>query len=227
MADTGDTKPRKNSRTPFADLSPKVRLPTAIGDFEVIGFKDPEGHEHLAYLKEPYDETPLVRVHSECLTGDTGHSLLCDCGDQLHSALKTIEEKGGIVIYLGGHEGRGIGLVEKLKAYDLQAQGFDTAEANIRLGHQEDLRNYRPAADILAFLGITTVRLLTNNPDKIAQLEEHGIKIAERVPIEIPPTEHNRQYLRTKRDKMGHQLELPNTPNGQPTNKQTGSGQTI
>ena len=148
----------------------------------------------------------MVRVHSECLTGDVFGSLRCDCGDQLHSAMRQVDAEGrGIVLYMR-QEGRGIGLINKLKAYELQQQGMDTVEANLALGFEPDAREYYIGAQILRDLGVRTMRLLTNNPDKVYQLEEFGLRITERVPIQVDANDFDRRYLRTKRDKMGHLL---------------------
>jgi 3,4-dihydroxy 2-butanone 4-phosphate synthase/GTP cyclohydrolase II len=153
----------------------------------------------------PGDEA-LVRVHSECITGEAFGSLKCECGPQLDAALDLIHERGGIVVYLRGHEGRGIGLANKLRAYQLQEQGSDTLDANLQLGLPADDRDYTAAAEILAELGVERVRLLTNNPDKARQLEAHGIVVSERVPLLVGVTEQNIGYLATKRDRMGHDL---------------------
>jgi len=158
------------------------------------------------------DEPVLVRVHSKCLTGDVFGSERCDCGPQLHAALRQIERAGkGVLLYLD-QEGRGIGLVNKLKAYNLQDQGLDTAEANVRLGFKPDLRDYGLGAQMLRDLGVRKMRLLTNNPKKIIGLEGYGLEVVERVAIEMPPTRRNRAYLTTKRDKMGHLLTLAPAP---------------
>jgi len=192
-------------------------LPTGYGGFRAVAYEnDVDGHQHVALVKGKWrdDEPVLVRVHSKCLTGDVFGSERCDCGPQLHAALRQIEEAGkGVLVYLD-QEGRGIGLVNKLKAYNLQDQGLDTAEANLKLGFKPDLRDYGIGAQILRDLGVGKMRLLTNNPKKIVGLEGYGLEVVERVPIEMPATRRNRAYLVTKRDKLGHLLTLasPRSP---------------
>jgi 3,4-dihydroxy 2-butanone 4-phosphate synthase/GTP cyclohydrolase II len=187
----------------------ETSLPTSFGDFQAIGFRSlvDEKH-HIAMVKGIVDgeEDVLVRVHSECLTGDVFHSQRCDCGQQLEEALRLIDEEGrGVLLYLA-QEGRGIGLLNKLKAYKLQEQGLDTVDANLELGLPADLRDYGIGAQILVDLGLSSIRLLTNNPKKIVGLEGYGLQVTDQLPIAHAPNEHNRDYLRTKRDRMGHML---------------------
>jgi 3,4-dihydroxy 2-butanone 4-phosphate synthase/GTP cyclohydrolase II len=184
-------------------------LPTKFGDFKIYGYVNKvNGHEHVALVKDDEsDKIPLVRVHSECLTGDVFHSLKCDCNSQLHGALKMIEEYGkGALVYMHDHEGRGIGLVNKIKAYALQEKGQDTIEANISLGFQEDLRNYGVGAQIIADIGFTEFNLITNNPKKIVGLNGYGLKIHDIVHLKSEITEYNKRYLDTKKEKMHHTL---------------------
>jgi 3,4-dihydroxy 2-butanone 4-phosphate synthase/GTP cyclohydrolase II len=186
-----------------------VRLPTAYGDFTAVAFRETlTGKHHVALVKGDVDgrENVLVRVHSECLTGDVFHSLRCDCGEQLALALERIaDEPCGVLLYMA-QEGRGIGLLNKLKAYELQEAGLDTVEANLELGFAADLREYGIGSQILAELGLSTIRILTNNPKKMTGIEGFGLSVVEQVPIEVSPNAENRRYLETKRSKLGHQL---------------------
>jgi 3,4-dihydroxy 2-butanone 4-phosphate synthase/GTP cyclohydrolase II len=192
--------------------SATAMVPTKYGGtFKIIVYEnDVDNVLHVALVKgeiNPEDEI-LVRVHSECLTGDVFGSLRCDCGDQLHRAMEMINEAGkGVIVYMH-QEGRGIGLINKIKAYNLQDQGMDTVEANISLGFKEDLRDYGIGAQILADLGVKKMRLMTNNPKKIIGLSGYGLTVTERAPIEIKPNNNNLKYLQTKKDKMGHILTM-------------------
>jgi GTP cyclohydrolase II len=187
-----------------------ARLPTKYGEFIVHVYQAPDSSdEHVAIVKgEVACDEVLLRMHSECFTGDVLGSLRCDCGEQFALALQRIEAEGGIVIYLRGHEGRGIGLGQKLRAYQLQDKGMDTVEANLALGLPIDGRRFDAAADILRDLGVQSVRLMSNNPFKLAALHELGIEVVAREGHEVEPTEESGHYLRTKREKLGHQLEL-------------------
>jgi GTP cyclohydrolase II len=212
VADILDARPegacaRLAFRTAFAEL------PTEHGDFQVMAFgcNQPElarGGDHVVIMKGDVrgKDRVLLRIHSECLTGDVFGSKRCDCGEQLESAMATIAGEGeGLVLYLR-QEGRGIGIANKVRAYQLQDQGADTIEANELLGFPADLRTYQCAACILGFLNVKSVRLLTNNPLKIEELTKHGVSVPERVPIEIPSNPENERYLKTKREQMGHML---------------------
>lgn len=186
-------------------------MPTKYGEFKIIGYQNKLNNEHhVALVKGNIagDEPVLVRVHSECLTGDTFGSMRCDCGEQLQAALKKINEEGkGALIYLR-QEGRGIGLINKLKAYVLQDKGMDTVQANLALGFPEDLRDYTVGAQILVDLGVKNIKLMTNNPKKLSGLSSYGLKIVERIPLEVSYNEKNKYYLKTKKKKMGHILEF-------------------
>jgi 3,4-dihydroxy 2-butanone 4-phosphate synthase/GTP cyclohydrolase II len=188
-----------------------VNFPTKFGTFTLVHFEDIyEKKDHLAIVKGPIpvEKPTLVRVHSECLTGDVFGSMRCDCGPQLDMALQMIEQEGaGVVVYLR-QEGRGIGLGPKLQAYKLQDEGLDTVEANLRLGYHPDMRRYGACAQILKHLGTDEIRLMTNNPRKVEELESYGIRVVERVPLQVSPTDLNRRYLMTKRDKLGHMINM-------------------
>jgi 3,4-dihydroxy 2-butanone 4-phosphate synthase/GTP cyclohydrolase II len=196
------------------ELVAEASIPTAHGAFRAVGYRSTiDGHEHIALVRGDLGDGGgvLVRVHSECLTGDVFGSRRCDCGPQLDAALRIVAEDGrGVVLYMRGHEGRGIGLLHKLQAYQLQEAGRDTVDANTDLGLPADARDYGTGAQILADLGVHTMRLLTNNPDKRAGLEGYGLEIVERVPLPVHATPENLRYLRTKRDRMGH--DLPGLP---------------
>jgi 3,4-dihydroxy 2-butanone 4-phosphate synthase/GTP cyclohydrolase II len=194
----------------------ETRLPTEFGTFTALGYRDTvSGAEHIVLMYgDPATPGALVRVHSECLTGDVLGSRRCDCGPQLQASMAAVHAAGGgVVVYLRGHEGRGIGLLAKLQAYALQDKGRDTVEANLELGFGEDERDYAAAAQILRDLKLTEVRLLTNNPDKAVGLATYGVRVSERVPIIIEPTEDNLRYLQTKAERMGHDLPDLLTPN--------------
>ncbi|MEO1941605.1 MAG: GTP cyclohydrolase II [Campylobacterales bacterium] len=183
-------------------ISEVANLPTKFGFFKTFSVKEGE-KEHLILFTYPLPEVPLLRIHSECLTGDTFGSLRCDCGEQLHRALELINREGGLLIYLR-QEGRGIGLFNKINAYALQDRGADTVEANHQLGFEADLRDFSIVEEILAYFNIKKVKILTNNPKKLFSLKR--VEVVERVPIKIPPNLHNRYYLQTKKEKLGHLL---------------------
>lgn len=190
-------------------LRAESTVTTSHGEFRFLAYKDRiTGTDHLAVVSGDLSEdAPLVRVHSECLTGEAFASLKCECGPQLNAALDAIEQDGGVVVYMRGHEGRGIGLINKLRAYSLQERGLDTVDANLALGLPADARDYAAAAGILADLGVDKVRLMTNNTDKVNQLREFGLDIVEQVPLLVGVGPNNHQYLATKRDRMGHLID--------------------
>jgi 3,4-dihydroxy 2-butanone 4-phosphate synthase / GTP cyclohydrolase II len=194
---------------PFVRAAARAKLPTEFGDFEIHAYEDlTNGEEHVALVRGDIGDGygVLVRLHSSCLTGDVFHSARCDCGPQLHTALARIAAEGrGVVLYLN-QEGRGIGLANKIRAYALQDQGYDTVEANERLGFGADQREYGLGVSILSALGVRSMRLLTNNPRKRAGVETHGMSVSELLPIEIPASEFTRRYLQTKKEKLGHLL---------------------
>lgn len=217
-----------SATTETLDHSEAVSVPTEFGTFSVMGWLVPEpsgraAAEHVSLSAAPTTaeeaaKPPLVRLHSECITGDVFGSWRCDCGPQLHLALERIANHGGTVLYLRNHEGRGIGLINKLRAYKLQDGGADTVEANTMLGLPAEARDYSAAARILKEMGLTRIRLLTNNPDKVRKLEDLGITVAAVVAHEVPPREENLRYLLTKRDRMNHRLtELTSSDFGTPT----------
>ena len=193
----------------IVDPGVEVDMPTAYGHFRLIPFRQKSnGLEHIALIKGTFDkeEPILVRVHSSCATGDIFGSMRCECGEQLHKAMSMIEQEGrGVIVYLN-QEGRGIGLMEKIKAYKLQETGMDTVEANLHLGHRADERDYGVGAQILRHLGVHRMRLLTNNPVKRVGLEAYGLSVTENIPIEVPANPHNAFYMQTKKEKMGHVL---------------------
>jgi 3,4-dihydroxy 2-butanone 4-phosphate synthase/GTP cyclohydrolase II len=209
MITVADLVEYRRRREKLIERVTSVRLPTEYGEFTAVTFREKlTGKLHVALIAGDVDgaENVLVRVHSECLTGDVFHSLLCDCGEQREQALAQIAREGtGVFLYMA-QEGRGIGLLNKFRAYELQAQGLDTVEANAALGFPADARDYGIGNQILADLGLTTIRILTNNPKKLTGLDGFGLTVVEQVGIEVPPNEENRRYLAAKRDKLGHRL---------------------
>ncbi|RST02410.1 GTP cyclohydrolase II [Streptomyces sp. WAC05374] len=224
MIDTDDVL-RDSARRTGVEHVVNVQLPTEFGEFRAAGYLDHDlGDEHVALVYgDMAADDVLVRLHSECLTGDAFRSRHCECGEQLTAALRAIVSEGrGVLVYLRGHEGRGIGLLAKLRAMRLQAEGLDTVEANLALGLPDDARDYRAAAGILHDLGVRSVRLLSNNPRKHDALQRHGVRVAERVPLLIPPRDENLFYQWTKRERLGHHLphlpvELGPAPSVSPT----------
>ena len=209
MVTVADLIEYRRRREKLVERMATVRMPTSYGEFTAVAFREKlNGKTHVALVKGAVDgaENVLVRVHSECLTGDVFHSLRCDCGEQLEQALAQIEGEGtGVLLYMA-QEGRGIGLINKLRAYELQEQGMDTVEANLELGFPADARDYGIGNQILSDLGLTTLRILTNNPKKLIGIDGFGLTVVEQVPIEVPPNAENSRYLAVKRDKLGHRL---------------------
>jgi 3,4-dihydroxy 2-butanone 4-phosphate synthase / GTP cyclohydrolase II len=209
MVTVADLIEYRRRRDKLVHREVETKLPTAYGDFRAVAYRSlVDNKHHVALVKGDVDgqDNVLVRVHSECLTGDVFHSLRCDCGEQLESALSMIEAEGsGVLLYLA-QEGRGIGLLNKLKAYKLQEEGLDTVDANLELGLPADLRDYGIGAQILVDLGLSTIRIMTNNPKKIIGLEGYGLEVTDQIPIEHVPNQHNLDYLRAKKDRMGHLL---------------------
>jgi 3,4-dihydroxy 2-butanone 4-phosphate synthase/GTP cyclohydrolase II len=209
MTTIADLIEYRSKRDKLIERVVETSLPTDFGDFNVVGFRSlVDGKHHVAMVKGSVSgqEDVIVRVHSECLTGDVFHSQRCDCGQQLEDALRRIQDEGrGVLLYLS-QEGRGIGLLNKLRAYKLQEEGLDTVDANLQLGLPADLRDYGIGAQILVDLGLSTIRLLTNNPKKIVGLEGYGLRVTDQLPIEHPATDYNRDYLKAKKDRLGHLL---------------------
>lgn len=201
----------RGQREKMVERMASARMPTSFGEFECIGYRSlVDGQEYVAFVKGKVAgaKDVLVRVHSQCLTGDVFSSVRCDCGPQLRLAMSMIDTEGcGVVLYIMGHEGRGIGLIHKIRAYNLQEQGRDTVDANVELGFAPDLRDYGIGAQVLTDLGLTSIRLMTNSPQKYAGIEGYGLSITDRVPLQVEATEENISYLRTKRDRFGHLLE--------------------
>ena len=209
MLTTTDFKCVRSSKT--VERVATARLPTEYGEFRVVGYRSLNSDEEFVVLIRgdlKSETAPLVRIHSQCLTGDVFGSIKCDCGQQLRTALKLIASKGCGAIVYQQQEGRGIGIINKIRAYALQDEGADTIEANERLGFAVDLRRFEQCAEILSDLGLTYVRLISNNPEKLRALEENGIRVVERVPLSIAPMDAAKNYLRTKKEKLGHLLEV-------------------
>lgn len=203
------TQPGSSTSAISFDKVPRAKLPTRLGEFTIYGFRDPDsGEEAVALVAGNLspDKTALVRIHSQCLTGDVFSSKRCDCGDQLEAAMSLIAKADSGVLVYQQKEGRGIGLINKIHAYELQDQGLDTVAANIELGFDADLRDYRMPAEILKYLGATRIELLSNNPEKVQGLEKEGILVKKRIPLEIPPNSTTRGYLKIKKEKLGHIL---------------------
>ena len=199
-----------STQCPVIERVAEANLPTEFGSFRIVGFKDHSSGEEIVALTKGVldpDRPTLVRLHSQCLTGDVFHSVKCDCGRQLCQAMKMIEADGTGVIVYQQQEGRGIGLINKIRAYALQDQGQDTVEANLSLGFDADLRDYQACAEVIKELGLRRVRLLSNNPDKVAAIQGAGIEVVERVSLEVETDETTMNYLRTKKEKLGHLLE--------------------
>lgn len=196
-------------RSPMRSAA-RAKLPTDYGDFDIHVYENGEGETHVALVRGEIGggENVLTRIHSSCLTGDIFHSARCDCGPQLQLAMQRVADEGrGVILYLN-QEGRGIGLVNKIRAYALQDEGFDTVEANERLGLPVDSRDYRVGVEILRDLGVKSTRLLSNNPRKLSGATGDGLSVSERIPIEVPPSASNERYLKTKKERLGHQLSL-------------------
>lgn len=204
------TQPGSSASAISFDRVPRAKLPTRLGEFTVYGFREVDSGEEAVALVAGHlspDKTALVRIHSQCLTGDVFSSKRCDCGDQLEAAMSLIAKADSGVLVYQQKEGRGIGLINKIHAYELQDQGLDTVTANIELGFDADLRDYRMPAEILKYLGATRIELLSNNPEKVQGLENEGILVKKRIPLEIPPNSTTRGYLKVKKEKLGHILD--------------------
>lgn len=210
VTDAADPAALSPHSTPRITLIAHASLPTAHGPFTLYGYRDEAtGVEHAALVAEHESAEPVVRVHSECLTGDALSSLRCDCGPQLNQAMRVVSERGGAIVYLGGHEGRGIGLTQKIAAYALQDGGLDTVDANVELGLPVDSREFSASAAILHNLGLTNITLLTNNPEKVTALENYGVTVTKRESLYVGVSAHNEKYLRSKAERLGHTYEQP------------------